>query len=241
MSVLLDVEALMVEYPARRLAGCPSTVLNGVSVSVRAGECLGIVGAQGSGKTTFSNAVLGLVPVTSGSIRFRGEDIVGASHGRRRRLNEKIQAVFHDPYSSLHPSRTVEASLIEPLRAGHVPARAAARRVRELLRQVGLPVTASHRLPGELSDADRQRIALARALTLSPELIIFDDPVSALDAPARSALLELLMDLQETTGTAYLFISPDLAAVRLISHRTAVLERGEIAERGAGNRGLGDP
>ncbi|OAA27951.1 peptide/nickel transport system ATP-binding protein [Frankia sp. EI5c] len=236
MSALLDVEDLIVEYPAGDPRGRPVAALRGVSLDVRAGECLGVVGGRGSGTATLSDAVLGLAPVASGAIRFKGQDIARLSQGRRRRLDEKIQAVSRDPYSSLNPLLTVEASLAEPLRAERVPAGAAARRVRELLNQVGLPAGAGARLPGELSDDQRRRVAFARALTLSPELVICDDPVSALAPTARSEFLELLITLQETTGTAYVFISDDLALVRQISHHVAVMDRGAIAERGTGYR-----
>ncbi|CUU56921.1 peptide/nickel transport system ATP-binding protein [Parafrankia irregularis] len=241
MSALLDIEDLVVEYPAEDHRGGPAAVLRGVSIAVQPGECLGIVGSHGAGKTTLGRAVLGQAPVASGSIRFKGRDIVALSHPQRRRLDEKIQAVFRDAHGSLDPAATVEAALTEPLRAEHVPAGAAARRVRELLNQVGVPAGAGQRLPGELSGDQRQRIAIARALTLSPELIICDDPLSALDPRAGHALLELLMEVQESTGTAYVFFSPDLAAVRRISHHIAFLEQGRITERGEGGRDIPVP
>ncbi|KPM54258.1 ABC transporter [Frankia sp. R43] len=241
MSALLDIENLVVEYPAEDHRDGPAAVLRGVSIAVQPGECLGIVGGHGAGKTTLGRAVLGQAPVASGSIRFKGRDIVALSHPQRRRLDEKIQAVFRDAHGSLDPAATVEAALTEPLRAEHVPAGAAARRVRELLNQVGLPAGAGQRLPGQLSGDQRQRIAIARALTLSPELIICDDPLSALDPRAGHALLELLMKVQESTGTAYVFFSPDLAAVRRISHRIAFLEQGRITERGEGGRDIPAP
>ncbi|EFC86354.1 ATP-binding cassette domain-containing protein [Parafrankia sp. EUN1f] len=242
MSALLEIEDLVVEYPAEdHRDGPAAAVLRGVSITVQPGECLGIVGGHGAGKTTLGRAVLGQAPVASGSIRFKGRDIVALSHPQRRRLDEKIQAVFRDAHGSLDPASTVEAALTEPLRAEHVPAGAAARRVRELLNQVGVPAGAGQRLPGELSGDQRQRIAIARALTLSPELIICDDPLSALDPRAGHAVLELLMEVQESTGTAYVFFSPDLAAVRRISHRIAFLEQGRITDRGEGGRDIPAP
>ncbi|CAI7976462.1 Oligopeptide transporter subunit ATP-binding component of ABC superfamily (Modular protein) [Frankia sp. Hr75.2] len=239
MSTLLDVEDLVVDYPVRGFRKSPVRALRGVSVDVRPGECLGIVGESGSGKTTLSRAVLGLAPVTSGSIRLKGQDIVRLSRGRRQRLADKIQAVLHDPYSSLDPALTVETSLAEPLRAQRVPVAAAARRVRELLDQVGLPASAGRRLPREFSGGQRQCLAVARAMALSPELIICDDPVSALDPPSQWAVLDLLVELQNTTGVAYVFISHDLAVVRHASHRVAVLEHGEVVKRIDGDRVAG--
>ncbi|MEX5636831.1 dipeptide/oligopeptide/nickel ABC transporter ATP-binding protein [Parafrankia sp. FMc2] len=239
MSTLLDVEDLVVDYPARGFHRSPVRALRGVSIDVRPGECLGIVGESGSGKTTLRRAVLGLAPVASGSIRLKGQDIVRLSRGGRRRLADKIQVVLRDPDRSLDPTLTVEAALAEPLRAQRVPAAAAARRVRELLEQVGLPAGAGRRLPREFTGGQRQRLAVARAMALSPELIICDEPVATLDPSSQAAVLGLLLELQNTTGVAYVFISHDLALVRQASHRIAVMERGEVVEQIEGDRGPG--
>ncbi|WP_018636524.1 ABC transporter ATP-binding protein [Parafrankia elaeagni] len=236
MSTLLDVEDLVVDYPVRGFHRNPVRALRGVSVDVRPGECLGIVGESGSGKTTLRRAVLGLAPVASGSIQLKGQNIVRLSRGGRRRLADKIQVVLRDSDRSLNPTLTVETALAEPLRAQRVPAAAAARRVRELLDQIGLPASAGRRLPREFTDGQRQRLAVARAMALSPELIICDEPVAALDPSSQATVLDLLVELQNTTGVAYVFISHDLALVRQASHRVAVMEHGEIVEQIEGDR-----
>ena len=233
---LLDIRDLVVEYPAKGFRAAPFRALNGVSLDIRAGETVGLVGESGSGKTTLGRAVLGLAPVTEGSIVFDGRDISQASRSERRSLSSEIQVVFQDPYSSLNPSMTIERILAEPLTAGDVPAVDARARVRELLEQVGLPADAHDRLPREFSGGQRQRIAIARALALRPRLIICDEPVSALDLSTQARVLDLFIDIQEKTGVAYLFITHDLAVVRHISHRVAVMYRGEIVESGDGDQ-----
>lgn len=156
---LLVVDDLVVEYPGKGFRAAPFRALDRVSIDVRAGECVGLVGESGSGKTTLGRAVLGLAPVTAGSIRFRGEEIGGLSRRGRKRLSEEIQVVFQDPYSSLNPALTIEQTLTEPLRVARMSAADASRRVRTLLDQVGLPADSASRLPREFSgNASRSRV-----------------------------------------------------------------------------------
>ena len=230
---MLEARNVVVEYAGRGWRSKGFKALHAVSFDIKPHETLGLVGESGSGKTTIGRAVLGLVPVGSGSIRFDGQELVGMSRRERRRLSDDIQVVFQDPYSSLNPSMTVEDILVEPLVARRTAdRRTATERVRTLLDQVGLPQDAVHRLPREFSGGQRQRIAIARALALRPKLIVCDEPVSALDLSTQARVLDLFISIQEETGVAYLFISHDLAVVRHISHRVAVLYRGDIVEYG---------
>jgi peptide/nickel transport system ATP-binding protein len=230
---LLHARDVVVDFEARGWRAKPFRALHGISLDIAPGETLGLVGESGSGKTTIGRAILGLVQVTSGSVQFDATELVGMPRAQRRALSSDIQVVFQDPYSSLNPSMTVEEILAEPLVAGRATDRSAAnRRIGELLDQVGLPADAAHRLPREFSGGQRQRIAIARALALEPRLIVCDEPVSALDLSTQARVLDLFISIQEQTGVAYLFISHDLAVVRHISHRVAVLYRGTIVEQG---------
>jgi len=232
MTPLLDVRDLHVSFPGRGLRAPRVEVLKGVSLDIRPGETLGLVGESGSGKTTIGRAVLGLVPVASGTISFDGARIDQATRRERRKLSRELQVVFQDPYTSLNPALPVGETLAEPLIAQGVGKDAARRRIAELLDRVRLPRTAAGRLPREFSGGQRQRIAIARALALQPKLIVCDEPVSALDLTTQGAVLELLIEIQESTGVAYLFISHDLTVVRHLSHRVAVIHHGEIVEHG---------
>ncbi|WP_232548974.1 ATP-binding cassette domain-containing protein [Propioniciclava soli] len=230
---LLDVRDLDVIYPARGGAK-PFHALKKVSLDILPGETVGLVGESGSGKTTLGRAVLGLAPVSAGSIAFDGRDISHLSRRARRPLARDLQVVFQDPYSSLNPSMTIEQILAEPLTANGVEGKAARDRVRGLLDRVHLPADAANRLPKEFSGGQRQRIAIARALALDPKLIVCDEAVSALDLSTQARVLDLFIEIQEATGVAYLFVTHDLAVVRHVSHRVAVLYRGEIVESGPG-------
>jgi len=238
---LLKVEDLVVEYPGKGFRAKPFQALKGVSIEIAPGETLGLVGESGSGKTTLGRAVLGLAPVTGGTITYDGKDISHLHRTQRRALSSEIQVVFQDPYSSLNPSLTIEQSLAEPLRVKKMSAADASKRIRTLLDQVGLPSNSADRLPREFSGGQRQRIAIARALALSPELIVCDEPVSALDLSTQARVLDLFKDIQEQTGVAYLFVSHDLAVVRHLSHRVAVMYHGEIVEYGDGGKVTSDP
>lgn len=237
---LLSIRDVEVTYPrvGRRP---PNPVLNGVSLDVGPGECVGLVGESGSGKSTLGRAVLGLAPVTSGSIHFEGRRIDRLSRRERRALASEIQVVFQDPYTSLNPSLSIGDILSEPLSAGGVPRARARERVRELLEQVDLPADAIDRFPRQFSGGQRQRVAIARALALEPRLIICDEPLSALDLSTQSRVMELLVRMQEASGVAYLFVSHDLQVVRELCHRVAVMYRGELVETGAADAVTSSP
>ena len=230
--LLLDIDDVVVDYPVKGLRKPPFRALKGVSLDIRPGECVGLVGESGSGKTTLGRAVLGLAPVTGGAIRYKGRDISHLSRHDRRALSAEIQVVFQDPYTSLNPSMTIEQILTEPLTTRKVARKEAKRRVQDLLDQVGLPSNAGGRLPREFSGGQRQRVAIARALALEPQLIVCDEPVSALDLSTQARVLDLFKEIQERTGVSYLFVSHDLDVVRHLSHRVAVMYHGEIVEWG---------
>ncbi|SCF88349.1 peptide/nickel transport system ATP-binding protein [Streptomyces sp. Ncost-T6T-2b] len=229
---LLRVRDLRVSYPGRGRRAPRAEILKGVCLDIRPGETLGLVGESGSGKTTIGRAVLGLAPVQSGSITFAGERIERAGAARRRALSRDLQVVFQDPYTSLNPSRTVGDTLGEPLLGHGTGAKEARARIAELLDRVRLPADAADRLPREFSGGQRQRVAIARALALRPRLVICDEPVSALDLTTQRTVLELLLEIQEESGVAYLFVTHDLSVVRFMSHRVAVIRGGELVETG---------
>ncbi|GGM15016.1 ATP-binding cassette domain-containing protein [Micromonospora yangpuensis] len=232
---LLDIRDINVVYRGARWRSPSFHALHDVSMRIGAGETVGLVGESGSGKTTLGRAVLGLAPVTSGTVTFDGRDITHARRRERRALSRDIQVVFQDPYSSLNPAMTVESILAEPLRAQGVPGSEAAARINQLLDQIGLEADAGRRYPREFSGGQRQRIAIARALALKPRLIVCDEPVSALDLSTQARILDLLIEVQEQTGVAYLFVSHDLSVVRYICHRVAVMLKGRIVETGEGD------
>ncbi|BCW58643.1 ATP-binding cassette domain-containing protein [Arthrobacter sp. StoSoilB20] len=231
---LLAINDLEVTYRSKGLRRKSFQVLHGVSLNVRPGETVGLVGESGSGKSTLGRAVLGLAPISGGTVTYHQEDITTASKQRRRQLAGEMQAVFQDPYSSLSPALTIGDTLSEPLRAGGIRRKEAAQRISELLDVVHLPSDALQRYPREFSGGQRQRVAIARALALSPKLIICDEPVSALDLTTQARVMELLLDIQQETNVALLFISHDLSVVRVMSHRVAVMYRGQIVETGEG-------
>ncbi len=232
MSDFLKVENVDVEYPGKGFLSKPFKALHSVSIELGKGETLGLVGESGSGKTTLGRAILGLAPVTAGSIRFQGEEISKASRKERQRLSRDIQVVFQDPYTSLNPSMEIGQILAEPLEIQGMKGDEAKKRIKELLDQVNLPKDALHRLPREFSGGQRQRVAIARALALAPKLIVCDEPVSALDLTTQARILDLFLQIQQDTGVSYLFVSHDLDVVRHISHRIAVMYKGEIVEQG---------
>jgi peptide/nickel transport system ATP-binding protein len=234
---VLKVDNLVVRYGGRR--GTGATVIDDVSFGLSPGETLSLVGESGSGKTTIGRAVLGLAPVTAGTITFRGETISNIPRGRRRKVARDIQVIFQDPYSSLNPSMTVESILVEPLVAAGVAR--GRERVRGLLDAVGLPGDSGNRYPREFSGGQRQRVAIARALALQPSVIICDEPTSALDVTTQARVLTLLEDIQRETGVAYLFISHDLGVVNEVSDRIAVLHQGRIVEIGTAHDVVTNP
>jgi ABC-type glutathione transport system ATPase component len=231
---LLDVHDLRVSYQERGRHRNPAKpAVDGVTFHLSRGETLGLLGESGSGKSTIGNAILGLVRPTAGRILFHGEDITHAPPARRRQLARHIQVVFQDPYGSLNPSRTIGQTLTEPLHLTRRLTRSeAVARVTDTLARVGLTGEAADRYPGAFSGGQRQRIAIARALILDPGLIVCDEPTSALDLSVQAHILNLLLELQQTLGIAYLFISHDLDVIRHMSHRAAVLRRGALVEEG---------
>lgn len=232
---LLDVRDVTVEYLTRGLRRSRFTALHGVSIDVRPGETVGLVGESGSGKSTLGRAVLGLVPVRSGSIVFDGADITTASRRQRRELASSLQVVFQDPYNSLNPGMEVGRILAEPLSVSRLSPAQARQRVHEALELVHLPADAAERRPNEFSGGQRQRIAIARALVMEPRLIVCDEPLSALDLATQSHIIDLFIELQERLGTAYLFVSHDLHVVRHLCHRVSVMRAGRIVEHGPGD------
>jgi ABC-type glutathione transport system ATPase component len=227
---LLSIQDVHVKFPLPGFRVPPAHIIRGVSLDIARGETVGLVGESGSGKTTLGRAVLGLAPVTAGSVLFDGRDIGRLSGKQRRPFAKDIQVVFQDPYSSLNPALTIEDILAEPLLANGV--KSGRDTVRQLLDSVHLPSDAGTRLAREFSGGQRQRIAIARALALSPKLIICDEPTSALDLSTQARILDLLLEIQERTGVAYLFITHDLSVVRAMSHRIAVMLHGEVVELG---------
>jgi len=241
MSSLLEIKDLEVTYHGKKLGRHGFKAIKGVSLDIRPGETFGLVGESGCGKTTLGRAIIGLAPVTAGSIKFAGQEIAHANREQRKELAKSIQVVFQDPYTSLNPSMTIEKILTEPLQAQGIDKAKSSKRVRDLLDAVNLPADAANRRPREFSGGQRQRIAIARALALEPQLIVCDEPVSALDLSTQTRVLELFLEIQERTKVAYLFISHDLAIVRHLSHRVAVMYQGEIVESGNGDQVTSNP
>jgi oligopeptide/dipeptide ABC transporter ATP-binding protein len=235
MTALLEVEGLVKHFvAARSVFGRPTAfvkAVDGVSFTVEAGKTLALVGESGCGKSTVSRLVLRLIEADAGSVRFEGRDLGALDANALRAFRRDAQIIFQDPYASLNPRMTVSQILTEPLVLHDlVPSSRRRERVEELLRLVGLEPRFARRYPHEFSGGQRQRIAIARALAVEPKLIICDEPVSALDVSIRSQILNLLRDLQERLGLAYIFVSHDLAVVKHIADRVAVMNLGTIVE-----------
>jgi peptide/nickel transport system ATP-binding protein/oligopeptide transport system ATP-binding protein len=235
VTALLEVENLVKHFVAgRSVLGRPTAFIkavDGVSFSVDAGKTLALVGESGCGKSTVSRLVLRLIEPDSGRIRFEGRDLLALDGNELRAFRRDAQIIFQDPYASLNPRMTVGQILTEPLALHElVPPAGRRERVEELLGLVGLEPRFARRYPHEFSGGQRQRIAIARALAVEPKLIICDEPVSALDVSIRSQILNLLRDLQDRLGLAYIFVSHDLAVVKHIADRVAVMNLGGIVE-----------
>ena len=232
---ILSVRNLVKEFPIRSRGLLPKTVgavhaVSDVSFDLYRGETLGLVGESGCGKTTTSRAVLHLQPATTGQVLFEGEDLTTLSKARMRAVRRDMQLVFQDPFASLNPRITVDEIIAEPLRIHRLYATDGRRVVSDLMQRVGLNPEHGNRFPHEFSGGQRQRIGIARALALRPKVLVLDEPVSALDVSIQAGVINLLEDLQDELGLAYLFVAHDLSVVRHIADRVAVMYLGKIVE-----------
>ncbi|MEP7022587.1 MAG: oligopeptide/dipeptide ABC transporter ATP-binding protein [Actinomycetota bacterium] len=242
---ILSVRDLVKSFPVRHgggpLRGQVVHAVSGVSFDLFAGEVLSLVGESGCGKSTTGRCILRLVEPTSGEIRYRGEDLLGKGPRELRALRRHLQIVFQDPYSSLHPRRRVRDIIAEPMIVQGSSSKAALAEVPRLMETVQLDPARAARYPHEFSGGQRQRIGIARALSLSPEILVLDEPVSALDVSVQAGILGLLEDLQQRLQIAYLFISHNLSVVRHLADRVAVMYLGKIVEIGTAEETFSHP
>ena len=245
MNPLLSVRNLVKHYHAGGLFGRaapPVRAVNGVSFDVGQGETLALVGESGCGKSSVGRTILRLQEPTSGTAKFEGVDIFSLDRADLRALRRRMQIIFQDPYSSLNPRMRVGAAIAEGIEIHRLaPRQEIPGRVAALLEEVGLDPAYARRYPHEFSGGQRQRIGIARALAVQPAFIVCDEPVSALDVSVQAQVLNLLSDLQRQRGLSYLFIAHDLAVVRQIAHRIAVMYLGHIVEQGPTDSLLANP
>jgi oligopeptide transport system ATP-binding protein len=240
--VILRVEGVFKHFPVAGLGRDVVHAVDGVDLEVRRGETLGLVGESGSGKSTLARCITALYPVTAGHIYFEGKDMTQLRGRALRQMRRQMQMIFQDPFASLDPRMTVGDLIAEPLDNFHVArGRARQRRVQELLRLVGLNPNFTNRYPHEFSGGQRQRIGIARALAVNPSLIVCDEPVSALDVSIQAQIINLLQDLQREFNLTYIFIAHDLAVVRHLSDRVAVMYLGKVVEIADRYRIYNDP
>ncbi|ATN36110.1 peptide ABC transporter ATP-binding protein [Rhizobium sp. ACO-34A] len=236
---LLTVDGLTKTYMSH---GRQVKALDGVSFTLAEGQTLGLAGASGSGKSTLARVLLRLLTADAGQVHFSGEDWLALSGSRLRQRRRGMQMVFQDVLGAFNPRATVGSVLDDPLRIHDIVDRAERpREIAGLLDRVGLPVSYAGRSIRELSGGQRQRVAIARAIATRPSLIVLDEAVSALDASVRRRILELLVELQQERGIAYLFVSHDLAVLRAVSHRIAIMHEGRIVETGPADTVIGSP
>jgi oligopeptide transport system ATP-binding protein len=229
--VILRVENVYKHFPVGGRGGEVVRAVDGVSLEVRRGETLGLVGESGCGKSTLARVITQLQPTTSGRVLFEGQDLTRLGGSRMRRIRRQVQIIFQDPFASLDPRMTVGEIIAEPIdNFGVARGRARQQRVQELLRLVGLNPNFTNRYPHEFSGGQRQRIGIARALAPNPTFIVCDEPVSALDVSIQAQIINLLQDLQREFHLTYLFIAHDLAVVRHLSNRVAVMYLGKVVE-----------
>ncbi|WP_309127821.1 ATP-binding cassette domain-containing protein [Microbacterium sp.] len=228
---LIEVDDLHVTYGRRGAVsrGRGVQAVRGVSLQLHAGRTLGLVGESGCGKSSLIRALFGLSPIVAGTVHAFGEDITNLPSRRRRRLGGRMQMVFQDPYSALDPRMTVHEIVAEPLR---ITGRYVRDDVNDLLDRVGVSAEMAQRRPGEFSGGQRQRVGIARALALNPQVLVLDEPVSALDVSIQAQILNLLDDLQQEFQLAYLFVSHDLGVVRHVADDVVVMNAGEFVETG---------
>ena len=242
---LLEVRDLVKHYRAGSVLGGSRPIVravNGVSFQIAPGETLGLVGESGCGKSTVGRTILRLQEPTSGEVRFEGQDLFALDPQALRAARRRMQIVFQDPYSSLNPRLTIGASVAEGLEIHRlVPKHQIRDRVCQLLGEVGLDADMAERYPHEFSGGQRQRIGIARALAVEPAFLVCDEPVSALDVSVQAQILNLLADLQAARGLSYLFIAHDLAVVRQVARRIAVMYLGFIVEMGTTESVIGSP
>ncbi|HEY1919826.1 MAG TPA: ABC transporter ATP-binding protein [Streptosporangiaceae bacterium] len=241
--VLVRAERVVREFPAPGGSRRVVRALDGVSIAVTQGQALGIVGESGSGKTTLARMLVGLDHPTSGQVSYEGSELSTLRGASRRRWRRDVQYIFQDPYSALDPRLTVEKSLAEPIELSGTPEERAGvdERIAALFDEVELPSALRRRLPGQLSGGQRQRVVIARALALSPRLVIADEPVSALDLPVQATIVELLRNLRERRALSYVVISHDLSVIQALCGDVAVIHDGQVVESGPTTQVLRDP